>query len=147
MTTSDFSRLPMSTYTVVPCWNDRGLMQCIYLNAQGYSVPPDSLNCQDQGFSVDFLCIQGVRPAPPAAALHGLKTVEGAVLLAAVAKTLQATTLLPNTFMADAEQRIVFPVMPQTTRGVILVFSITSPDGRVDLVARQDPEIKNTTFG
>lgn len=69
-------------------------------------------------------------------------------LLSATAKTLEETCHLGTTFLASVDAKgnrsVIVPVLPGTTRGVILVFrSPATGDTQEFLVATSDPEIKN----
>ncbi|WP_431104044.1 hypothetical protein [Roseateles noduli] len=68
-------------------------------------------------------------------------------LVSAVAKTLNSACNLDNSFIAAGKPKatwLIIPVMPDTKRGVILVFRSPADGDKVDyLVATSDPEIKN----
>ena len=138
----------VSTYSVVPYRDSNGILHCLYLDNTGKSVPPDQLNCAAQGGTVDFLCLQPLPTPVPANIRAAAAAVEGVTLFAAVAKTISDDDGLPNTYLADAQQRLVLPVMPNTRRATILIFSLSSAaSGVTGLVATTDPEIKNSTDG
>lgn len=145
MSDTDVSPLPMSTYTVIPYQEAGGLLRCVYVDAAGNPVQRNQLDSRAQGFSTDFVCLQGLPGVLPAGVPRDATGVQDVCLLAAVVKTLDDTSGLPNVIQADRYQRLVLPVLPGTRRGVILVFQRQSGNTTVGLIATSDPEIKNST--
>ena len=140
----------MSTYSVIPYQDINGLLRCLYLNAEGQLVPPDELDCAAQDGNVDFVCLQAMTAQVPSGIASDYALVTNATLFSAVVKTVGTHTCLPNTYLADSHQRLVLPVMPQTSRATILVFALASAanTGEIGgLIATGDPEIKNGSDG
>lgn len=138
----------LSMYSVLPCKLENGIVCCEYWDAEYNRVPANELNCRAQKGNVDFVCLyQPLSTSVPSNVRAECTPLENVTLFAAVVNTIGDNDVLPKIFLADDQRRLMLPVMPQTRRAVILIFSLTSGDGVTGLVASADPEIKNSTDG
>lgn len=145
----------IATYFVVPVVPDEGGIE----EVRYYAARPDAgkwkpissrnLNARGQGCSAD--CIRLHQPSREQilqhTGLHPDKLDPCATLYAGVARTLATDVeLLPGTYGLE-DGFMTIPVRPDSTRGLILVFSKTVPGEFphrvVKLIATTDPEIKN----
>jgi hypothetical protein len=146
----------MSNYYVLPVQDDNGLLSCLYFEVStGKPVSSKDLNCRAQEGTMDFLSLTRayLSPLTHQPVLDHTSNPDDVTLFAAVVATKNEPNLLQNTYMANGNQCLVLPVLPGTTRSVILIFALppevsSSTVGVVSvggLVATSDPEIKNST--
>lgn len=138
------------TYSVVPLVtpDDAVMQRCAYFHIQDQVWQPVAPQDLASAYGSDFVCLEQPRARDLPEGLLGPERYDHeATLFAAVAKTLATSKGLPNTFLAselDGRPRVVMPVAPGSTRGVILLF-VRQRGGQVlGLVPTRDPEIKGT---
>ena len=148
--------LPMTTYWVIPALGPGEAFRCFYYSSDWTSLVTGPLECDTVAYETDFVCIVA-GALPPVAAPHlptGFTAASNVDLVGAVAQTLGPLNYLQPYFGAQALPGagpspligVVLSAIPNTDRGVILVFAAKDGFGNVlGLVASQDPEIKNST--
>lgn len=121
--------------------------KCLYFDVNG--VPVDSQNLQaakNEAFvrvqQMSFFLPQPVREYIDRQGYVGVTNVS---LFSAVAKTLDGTADMPNTFLArgsDESPFVTIPVAPDTQRGLVLVFLFSAPGLPQKLLPTADPIVK-----
>jgi len=139
----------MSTYYVIPIKGDdpKRLQRCDYYDYKWKRLDKPVLDSCTDDYKTDF--VQVVQPSVEQLHARDIDVSfvdEELTLFAAVAKTLQASVLMPNLLSASGNA-VVIPVVDDTRRGLILVFARSTAGIVTDLVATSDPEIKNSTNG
>ncbi|MBQ0960560.1 hypothetical protein KAK06_16520 [Ideonella sp. 4Y11] len=138
------------TYSVVPLVtpDDAVMQRCAYFHVQAQKWQPVAPQDLASAYGSDFVCLEQPRARDvPDGVLGEGRYDHEATLFAAVAKTLSSSKGLPNTFLASelgGRPRVVMPVAPGSTRGVILLFVRHRGDQVLGLVPTRDPEIKGT---
>ncbi|PIM50955.1 hypothetical protein CS062_22380 [Roseateles chitinivorans] len=136
-----------TAYFVVPLIGSAGsVLKCAYFDANGWRVPAE--HPLDTRFTnaIKFVQLPDSLKAHAVSQLGDSALDDSALLFAAVAKTLDKTCALPNTFLATEEggaTSLTIPVGLGTRRGVVLVFRRPATGGAHDLIATTDPEIRN----
>jgi hypothetical protein len=143
-------------FFVVPVIPDDGSVENVFYYAQAGSdeywekISPKDLDARRDGGDANGVML--FQPDIEAILQHthltGDRLDRSVTLYAGVARTLSVSTdPLPSACLFDANRFMVIPVVPHTTRGVILVFSKQStgksPTPVFELIATTDPEIKN----
>lgn len=138
------------TYSVVPLVtpDDAVMQRCAYFHVQSQNWQPVAPQDLASAYGSDFVCLEQPRARDvPDGVLNEERYDHDATLFAAVAKTLSSSKGLPNTFLASelgGRPRVVMPVAPGSTRGVILLFVRHRGEQVLGLVPTRDPEIKGT---
>jgi hypothetical protein len=102
---------------------------------------------------VGYVCLEQLKD-PPADVVDPSQLEADVTLFGATVKTLSraGTDTLPGVFESSSTQigrnpSVMIPVSPQTSRGVILIFTVDGDNGATQLRATFDPEIKGSTNG
>lgn len=174
MTTHQTKSLTIATYYVVPvkpldATGDGDKFQvCLYYTYDFDRRKWERVKWNEIStkFDSSYVCLIQIDRKPSDLKIDdGFAWKEGVQLLAAVAKTLEKTSSLPNLFLANnlttsdsatepaidqvtgsrIASQVVLPVSRGTKRSVILVFSkLNSENEVVGLIPSSDPEIKNS---